>query len=353
MRRENFIDLPFKSIIEKYDYYLEGKIDFIVCEFKEPNPRVINYQMKILKDNRVVTNKSVTNDLSIWNLKTRKVDMTLSGHTNPIMSIKILNDDRIVSLSLYGSIKIWNSNTGQCEHTLTVSAFTCMIISENDDIITMEKIANFIKVWDSDTGICKLNISIPVNKHVITIITIKNKLIFALEDFPNKIFEINIWNLDSKTYTQTITHPEDYINNLIKFDENRICREFSDNTLRIWNIMTGECEIIKNQNSSHNYFCIILHDKRMIKGDGSGNITIWNYGEIERTLLGHSKNIKSLKLLPDGRLISASIDGVTKIWNLESYECELTFNTHIINVIKILSDGRIITNQNGRIIVWK
>ena len=351
MDRKNFIDLPFKSVIEKYDYYLEGKINFILCEFT--NPSFKYRKMKVFKNGRVVINKPNTYDLLIWNLETRKVDITLSGHTKSIISIKILNDNRIISFSYDGSIKIWNSYTGQCEYTLKASRFTSMMISENNHIITLEKLNNMdiIKVWDPDTGICELEIS--NNKMLITIITLNDKLMFTLEDFYNSIHEIKIWDLNSKTYIQTITYPENYITKLMKFDENRIFREFSDNTFRFWNVITGECEIIKKENSSDLYPCLILPDKRIIRGTNDGHIIIWNYGEIEKTLIGHSKNIKSLKLLPDRRLISNSIDGVIKIWNLESYKCELTFNTNTINSIKILPNGGIITNENNKFVVWK
>ena len=357
MNRKNFIDLPFKSIIEKYDYYFKGKVDFIICELKEPNPRGIIYQMKVLKDGRVVTNKPGTNDLLIWNLKTKEVEITLSGHTKSLMMIEVLNDNRIVSLSYDRTIKIWNSYTGQCEHTLNAFRFTYMLISDNDQIITQETLngIDVLKVWNPDTGICEL--SIPNNKIILRIMTLNNKLIFTSDDFINKIYEIKIWDLDSKTYIQTIGHPENHVSDLMKFEENRICRNFSNNTCRIWNIITGECEIIKTNDDPGLFPCLILPDKRMIGGESSGNITVLNCEEREITLSGHLKAIKLLKLLPDGRLISNSTDGIIKIWNLESYDCELTLNVHKtkINCLEILPDGRIITGggDDNKFIVWK
>ena len=57
---------------------------------------------------------------------------------------------------------------------------------------------------------------------------------------------------------------------------------------------------------------------------------IWNIntGECENTLYGHQDYVISLKFLSNGQLASCSKDTTIKIWNYESGQCLQTLEGH-------------------------
>lgn len=57
--------------------------------------------------------------IRIWNLATKKNDLTLEGHTDCVQSLLYLGNDILVSGSLDKTIRVWDVNTGQCIKILT------------------------------------------------------------------------------------------------------------------------------------------------------------------------------------------------------------------------------------------
>lgn len=343
MERKNYIDLPFKSIIEKYDYYFEGKIDFVLYDRQKYSLRLC--KMALLKNDRIATIEEFKSEIIIWDIKTKKKYLELVGHKGEIRTIKVLKDNRIVSLGTDGLIKIWNSDTGQCEHTLQGNKFiNPLIISEDNRIISSDCV-NTIKIWNTYTQKCELVI-LNYNNKITSILNIGNKLIL---DFNYQ--EVKIYDITSGKHLHTLTNISS-TETTRKFDNNTIMRGLNDRNLIIWNITTGESTIliknIKRQMSSY----LILPNENMITCDYS--IKIWKKDELQFTLLGHTGIVTILNMLPDGRLMSISVDLTIKVWNLDTQKCELTFkNDSRITYMENLSDGRIVTRDDSRIIVWK
>lgn len=63
-------------------------------------------------------------NVTLWNLTTGNVILTMSGHTNGVLSIKTINNQTIASSSFDHTIKIWNITQGTCIYTLTAHTNT-------------------------------------------------------------------------------------------------------------------------------------------------------------------------------------------------------------------------------------
>ena len=72
----------------------------------------------ISDDDSIIASGSSDNTIKIWDLLTLKCLLTLEGHENTISSLKILNNDLLVSSSWDQSAKIWNLRTKACVYTL-------------------------------------------------------------------------------------------------------------------------------------------------------------------------------------------------------------------------------------------
>ena len=69
-------------------------------------------------DGSVIASGSSDNMIKIWDLISLKCLFTLDGHENTISSLKLLNNDLLVSASWDKTVKIWNLKTKNCFFTL-------------------------------------------------------------------------------------------------------------------------------------------------------------------------------------------------------------------------------------------
>ena len=66
--------------------------------------------------------------------------------------------------------------------------------------------------------------------------------------------------------------------------------------------------------------CLIRYgEDKLISASRDETIRVWNLvnGECEKTLRGHTNSVKCLKLLKNGQLASGSVDSLIKIWSLK------------------------------------
>lgn len=71
-----------------------------------------------LSDSQIVSGNR-DNTLRIWNTNTGSIERTLTGHESAVGCVSALPNGRFVSGSDDTSLRIWNANTGACERTLT------------------------------------------------------------------------------------------------------------------------------------------------------------------------------------------------------------------------------------------
>lgn len=350
--------LPFDSLIKKYDYRFEGKVDFTL---EEPFERG-NHLIVPLKDGRLLTCLNNKNRMYIWDLKTRKITLFLKGHRGIIRIIKILENNRLASLSFDNTVKIWNTSTGKCEYTLQHdNTIESMCIFSNL-IITGESYNPDpkVRVWNPDTGKCNLIISGNLGG-VGSIIVGKNKIICSSGNYIHKEYKIRIWDLHTGISLGVLEGHTRHIKDLQILDENTIVSSSVDGTLRIWDINTNECKkIFSEHNGGITSFCILSngiiasgsYDTMGIPiNDGNNKIIIRTDSNIEKIIdLNSSASI--IKELPNGHLIV--FDNSLKVFDMDSYECQKSIENHKITQLEILNDGRVVTVGDGQTItIWK
>ncbi|MGB3642386.1 MAG: hypothetical protein WBA39_33105, partial [Rivularia sp. (in: cyanobacteria)] len=84
----------------------------------------------------------------------------------------------------------------------------------------------------------------------------------------------------------------------------------------------------QGHSSSVNAVAIAPDGKRVISASVDQTLKRWNLetGEIEHTFQGHSDSVNAVAIAPDGkRAISASDDQTLKLWNLETGKVIATF----------------------------
>ncbi len=146
-----------------------------------------------------------------------------------------------------------------------------------------------------------------------------------------------------------------WINCLVMLNENKLASGSWDETIKIWDLPSGECEMTL-KGHSHEIYALIFVEGKLISGSFDKTIKIWDpsTGECERTLKGHNNSVNSLVMPDDGRLVSGSRDMTLRIWALKSGECEMVLRGHTgyVNCVLVVGDRIISGSSDGTIKMW-
>ncbi|KOP25883.1 hypothetical protein AMR41_13365, partial [Hapalosiphon sp. MRB220] len=143
-----------------------------------------------------------------------------------------------------------------------------------------------------------------------------------------------------------------------------------DHTLKVWNLDTGKkgfFNFIKNLINRRQLFTLNGHsswvnavavtpnEQQVISASSDNTLKVWNLdtGEEQFTLNGHSNSVSAVAVTPnEQQVISASSDNTLKVWNLDTGEVITTFTgEYPINCCAVAPDGVTIVagEQSGRV----
>ena len=135
-------------------------------------------------------------------------------------------------------------------------------------------------------------------------------------------------------------------------DGRKIFSGSMDKTLRIWDMQSGECLRVLNGHLGWVNTIVSSPDgRRIISGSDDKTLRIWDAfsGECLRIIEGHEAPINSVSATSDGkRVISGSSDRTIRIWEVESGECLHVFqDQHPVMAVSATTDGKQIVSGSG------
>lgn len=105
----------------------------------------------------------------------------------------------------------------------------------------------------------------------------------------------------------------------------------SDNTMKLWELETGEClHTFEGHTGDVEAVVFSPEGRYVVSGSRDKTIKLWDIGEGEclRTFTGHELDVGSVAFSSDGRyILSGSNDRTMRVWNAVSKECIRIFNT--------------------------
>ena len=150
---------------------------------------------------------------------------------------------------------------------------------------------------------------------------------------------IRVWNVDTGECILTLKGHTGWVNsvgfNNGKDDPNpgtKIVSGSWDKTIRVWNVYTGKSIVTLKGHIDAVYSVAFNHDgTKIVSGSEDTTIRVWdvNAGKLEQTLEGHTESVTSVGFNHDGTMIvSGSDDRTIRVWNVATGECISTLEGH-------------------------
>lgn len=229
------------------------------------------------------------------------------GHEDGVVYVIELGKDVIVSASLDGSFKKWKVSTNECIKTIeTFGSISGLLRPRNNDSVILSclkyrsivtlRISDFEQVHSFDTNIFVY-------------------CFCELEDDGILVggSELEIWYQGMRR--RRLTGHRATISLVVELMNKTIASASRDQTIKIWNVQTGQC----------------IH-----------------------TLEGHTHWLTAILELSDGTLVSSSYDHLVLVWNKDGVCVSKQRLKYGICSLAELDDGSIVTGgYEGEVEIWK
>lgn len=185
-----------------------------------------------------------------------------------------------------------------------------------------------------------------------------NNQVFASSSLDDTI---KVWNLQTGEELFTLKGHSRGVNSIAISPDGKILISGSDDySLKVWNLQTGALlGSLLGHSRDVNAVAISADGRVFASGGEDRTIRLWSAstGALLKTLSGVAGMIKAIAISRDGRILaSGGLDNKVKLWNLQTGEQLKTFVGHInsINAITFSPDGQfVVTGSKDKTVrVW-
>jgi WD40 repeat protein len=328
-----------------------------------------------LTDNGRIIAGCKNNLIRIWNIETGEMESVLAEHRSPVTCLIIIKRDTkewLLSGSEDGTIKTWDMAANYvCRQTFVTPGLNCFANNLKDVLLWVGYKNGMIASYDIFTGSRISAFQVPpwkksVNNEWISHASIVIALYFNREGklYSGLSNRIEIWDVRRSQVDKTFNYRGiTIVDFVIREEDGKLIAAYSTGEIKIWDIETVKLQpttfaSIPNRNPQ----CLLLSSDRqqVIWGasDSTLNLIDLTEGSGAEFYAASPAKVEWFAITPDNKtLLSYSSDQLIRKWNVVTGTCLLTFGRPTANgkVSKLVlsSDGRILyTNTNGSIIIW-
>lgn len=324
------LKLPFSTLIEKYDYYIEGKSTKILSNLTVESALFISDQLLLIEKKRESLQRH--SDLFIYNIENKELKHVFER----ISLFTLLPDKRIIVIYEDIFVKIYDLTVFQKEIKLSGYIREILILPNGKVILYGRKIF----IWDLQDEIIQLG----DDEYIRSICLFEDKLVTG-----SQTHQIKIWNLQTLTCETILEGHQETVDNLLVSDKSIISTSL-DGQMRIWR--DGVCQkTIKSFIDK----VLVIEDKIITSFECekvSINMKVWSVknGSFLGILKGHNTYISVIEVLPNNQLISGCYS-FFKIWDLETLKCVKTIkNSSSPSFIYPFKDVFLTNDRDGLVI---
>ena len=162
---------------------------------------------------------------------------------------------------------------------------------------------------------------------------------------------VRVWEVQTGQCQHTLEgHSSSVLSVAFSPDGSRVASGSDDNTVRVWDVKTGQCQHTLGHSSWIRSVVFSPDGSRVASGSGDNTVRVWDVqtGRCQHTLEGHSRSVSSVVFSPDGsRVASGSDDNTVRVWDITNRTELLCYDTWTYdNKIKFSDDStKIILNN--------
>ncbi|NEP35367.1 PQQ-binding-like beta-propeller repeat protein, partial [Moorena sp. SIO3B2] len=277
----------------------------------------------------------------------------LQGHTDIVSAIAFSPDGKqIISVSGDGTVRLWDTESGQLIHTFEGNTewVTAIAFSPDGKQILSGSGDGTVRLWDTETG--QPLHTLEGHTSSVTEIAFSpdgKQIISGSEDNT-----VRLWDTETGQLIHTFEGHTDLVTDIaFSPDGKQIISGSNDNTVRLWDTESGQTLHTLEGHTSNVYDIAFSPDgKQILSGSHDTKVRLWDTesGQTLHTLQGHIDGVSAIAFSPDGQeILSVSGDGTVRLWNTESGQTLHTLEGHIDGVTDIAfsPDGKQIISVSG------
>ncbi|KAF8304994.1 WD40 repeat-like protein [Clavulina sp. PMI_390] len=128
-----------------------------------------------------------------------------------------------------------------------------------------------------------------------------------------------------------------------------------DATVRVWDIITGECIHVLTGHTQKVYSVVLDHSRQQVcSGSMDGTVRIWSIttGQSLHTLQGHT-SLVGLLSISSSYLVSAAADSTLRVWDPDTGACLHALLGHLGAITTFQHDeSKVISGSDGALKMW-
>ncbi|KAG2176049.1 hypothetical protein INT44_000528 [Umbelopsis vinacea] len=243
----------------------------------------------------------------------------LEGHEDSVYCLQFDNE-KIISGSRDKKIKVWNSRTYQCMHTLQGHTASVLCLRYHGNMLVSGSSDTSVRVWNLDT----MELSMQLNGHTSGVLDVcfNDEYIISC----SKDTTIRVWDRFTGEPVATLNGHRGPVNS-VQVHGDQLVSAAGDGLVKLWDLKKLA---LKRDFVGHTrgLACVQFDGKRILSGSNDKKIKVWDAktGECTMTLEGHEDLVRTLSFNED-MIVSGSYDQTIRVWDIHTGHCMLSFQT--------------------------
>lgn len=302
--------------------------------------------------------------IRFWDVTTGKQVVTIAGHAGHVSEVICsLNGELLASYGSDRMIHLWNANTGEFMHTLAghTGSISSISISPDSKLLASGNQDGKIRIWDTKTGnVCKTITATTDADGVNAVVFSPDGKTLVSNNYNDDV--IQFWNFAKGERLKSIQSPPD-TTYYIKFspDGGTLANTHSDGTIRFWDVASGSPSMTLDGYAQ--MFVCMTHSpicNTLAVLDGDRRLRLWDTQTCEhlKTIHLYPQRVGRIAIAPDGIRLAYIDDrnNNVNILNTETDEKEQTFEGHLNDITSVAFsvNGKTLAcgDTDGTIYLW-
>lgn len=283
---------------------------------------------------------------------------TMRGHSGWVTCVDFVAN-KLVSSSYDGTVRVWNTQTGNMLQTLTsgrnhseMSPLWCCQISDNSTRVFAGATDSQIREWDMHSGTV-IRRYLGHQGGVKCLQVHQQQLVSGSDDKTIKIFDLRS---ATQVHSIPVVGP---VSCLRWIGDRLVVSSKRENEVFHYDLRTLHCVQLYRGHSKPVYSLDFEEGSRprLFTGSRDRMIFCWDLvtGELQRKMADHSYTIMSVQVR-NGKVVSGSADTTIKIWeaNSDSPKCIQTLSGHseVVMSAKFDADKIVSGGADTTVLVW-